>query len=70
MKIESMIVLTLPPSNEPFIFTSSAGGLIYCMKPDQKPIAFGAHNDGIPPNHSKFPPGPKDAEICLLLKNN
>jgi hypothetical protein len=42
-----MIVLTLPPTNEPIIFTSTDLGYIVCLKPNVATIAFGAHNDGL-----------------------
>jgi hypothetical protein len=67
MKISSLIVMQLPPTNGPYIFTSSSGGLVYCIKPGSPAIGFGCSNDGQGPNHSKFPTNANDWDITLLF---
>jgi hypothetical protein len=69
MKVCSLIVMQLPPTMGPFIFTSSTGGLVYCIKPGSPAIGFGCSNDGLGPNHSKFPVNPNDSDITLLFKS-
>ena len=68
MKISSMIVIQMPPSMAPYIFTSSTGGIVYCIKPGTQAIGFGCSNDGMGPNVSKYPTNPNDCDIVLLFK--
>ena len=68
MKISSLIVMELPPTMGPYIFTSSTAGLVYCIKPGAPAIGFGCSNDGMGPNHSKFPVNPNDCDITLLFR--
>jgi hypothetical protein len=42
-----MIVIQLPPNNEPVIFASSLSGLISIIKVGNPALAFGAHNDPV-----------------------
>jgi hypothetical protein len=68
MAVESIIVMPLPPSNEPFLFVSSGGGVVYCIKIGQSMVGLGCHTDGVPPNMGKFKPSNNDLEIGLLFK--
>ena len=68
MKIESILVMTLPPSNEPFLFVSSGGGYIYIIKINHSIIGLGCHNDCIEPNKGNYKPKNNDLEIGLLFK--
>ena len=43
--VNSILVLCLPPTNEPVVFCSSITGYINILKPNMPPLAMAAHND-------------------------
>ena len=68
MAVESILVMPLPPNNEPYLFVSSGGGYIYIIKFGSSVVGLGCHNDGIEPNKGKYHPKSHDLEIGLVFK--